>query len=398
MADKKFKTGVDLQSTVKISSETAQRAMILDASGNLVSSAVTDTELGYVSGLTSAIQTQVDAKADLVGGKIPSAQLPAIAITEVFTAADITARDALTVGTGDGEIQEGDVVIVTDASADAGITSGAASYIYNGSSYSLLKAGDEVLSVNTQTGAVVLDADDISDAATTNKFVVAGDITKLGHISVTQAVDLDTIESNTATNNAKVSADGLVSTHSDVTSAGSGAIITTQERTDLGTALQPADSSTQLNHTQATPGDWTVADASSVGAHIDEVGGRLDTLENATGGNFSAGDILETSFAFVDNNITASIVTGLTFDESVVRSFDAQVSINRSGDSLYEVFKLTAIQKAAGTWDMSIEGVGDDSGIVFTLVVNTGVAEIRYTSSDLTAGGTMKFRADTTSI
>ena len=49
MADKKFKTGVDLQSTVKISSETASRALTLDGSGNVSSSAVTDTELGYLS-------------------------------------------------------------------------------------------------------------------------------------------------------------------------------------------------------------------------------------------------------------------------------------------------------------------------------------------------------------
>lgn len=38
-----------------------------------------------------------------------------------------------------------------------------------------------------------------------------------------------------ATNNAKVSADGSVTTHSDVTSAGSGAIITASERADIGT-------------------------------------------------------------------------------------------------------------------------------------------------------------------
>jgi hypothetical protein len=50
-------------------------------------------------------------------------------------------------------------------------------------------------SVNSQTGIVVLDADDISDAATTNKFTTAANLTKLGHITVTQAVDLDTIES-----------------------------------------------------------------------------------------------------------------------------------------------------------------------------------------------------------
>lgn len=43
-------------------------------------------------------------------------------------------------------------------------------------------------------------ADEIDDASTTNKFVTAGDITKLGHISVTQAVDLDSMESTIATN------------------------------------------------------------------------------------------------------------------------------------------------------------------------------------------------------
>ena len=48
-----------------------------------------------------------------------------------------------------------------------------------------IAAGAEVNavdSVNTQTGAVVLDADDISDSATTNKFTTAGDITKLAGI------------------------------------------------------------------------------------------------------------------------------------------------------------------------------------------------------------------------
>lgn len=42
--------------------------------------------------------------------------------------------------------------------------------------------GGAVDSVNTQTGVVVLDADDISDAATTNKYTTASEITKLGGI------------------------------------------------------------------------------------------------------------------------------------------------------------------------------------------------------------------------
>jgi hypothetical protein len=44
---------------------TASTVPYLDASKHLVSSAVTPTELGYLSGVTSAIQTQLDTKAPL---------------------------------------------------------------------------------------------------------------------------------------------------------------------------------------------------------------------------------------------------------------------------------------------------------------------------------------------
>ena len=46
-----------------------------------------------------------------------------------------------------------------------------------------------VTSVNTRTGAVVLDADDISDAATTNKFVTATEKAKLSNLSGTNTGD-----------------------------------------------------------------------------------------------------------------------------------------------------------------------------------------------------------------
>jgi hypothetical protein len=49
---------------------------------------------------------------------------------------------------------------------------------------------------------------------------------------------LDATETATALNTAKVSADGSVTTHNDVTSAGSGQIITAAERALLGSALQ----------------------------------------------------------------------------------------------------------------------------------------------------------------
>lgn len=51
--------------TIRLDNETANRAVYLNADKDLTASAATDTELGYLSGVTSAIQTQL-------GGKAPS--------------------------------------------------------------------------------------------------------------------------------------------------------------------------------------------------------------------------------------------------------------------------------------------------------------------------------------
>ena len=50
--------------TITSSDLTASRALASNASGKVAVSSVTSTELGYVSGVTSAIQTQIDNKAD----------------------------------------------------------------------------------------------------------------------------------------------------------------------------------------------------------------------------------------------------------------------------------------------------------------------------------------------
>ena len=52
-------------STVKTSDLTADRALISNGSGKIAVSSVTSTQLGYVSGVTSAIQTQLNNKAAL---------------------------------------------------------------------------------------------------------------------------------------------------------------------------------------------------------------------------------------------------------------------------------------------------------------------------------------------
>ena len=52
-------------STVSTSNLTANRALISNGSGKIDVSSVTSTQLGYVSGVTSAIQTQLNNKAAL---------------------------------------------------------------------------------------------------------------------------------------------------------------------------------------------------------------------------------------------------------------------------------------------------------------------------------------------
>ena len=63
MADQKFKSKVKLQGGASFPAQTASRALKLDSSGNVGASNTTDTELGYLSGVTSAVQTQIDSKA-----------------------------------------------------------------------------------------------------------------------------------------------------------------------------------------------------------------------------------------------------------------------------------------------------------------------------------------------
>jgi hypothetical protein len=53
---------------ITLPSLTASRALVSNVAGNISASAVTATELGYLTGVTSAIQTQINAKSD---GSIP---------------------------------------------------------------------------------------------------------------------------------------------------------------------------------------------------------------------------------------------------------------------------------------------------------------------------------------
>jgi hypothetical protein len=68
---------------------------------------------------------------------------------------------------------------------------GGATPVSNKTTISNLMTQAPVQSVNTATGAVVLDADDIDDSSTSHKFVTASDIINLGNLSGTNTGDQD---------------------------------------------------------------------------------------------------------------------------------------------------------------------------------------------------------------
>ncbi len=194
-------------------------------------------------------------------------------------------------------------------------------------------------SVNTQTGDVVLDTDDISEGTTNLYYTEARvsantnvatntlknsypttDSTKVGFISITQAVDLDTMESNIATNNAKNSypttdatkvgfisitqAVDLDAIESDVATNNAKVGITTQQASDIttnnnkvsmvlgttaGTALEGNTALLQLGTTSTTAlaGDTTIPDNNNQlenGANY-ITASSTDALTNKSGSN-----------------------------------------------------------------------------------------------------------------
>jgi len=217
-----------------------------------------------------------------------------------------------------------------------------------------LSSDAPVDSVNGQTGAVVLDADDISDATTTNKFTTAADISKLAGIEAGADVT-DAANVTTALGTISVTA------HSDVTDAGSGAIITSAERTKIG----------HITVTQAVD---------------------LDTIESDL--NTAKSDIIaiEAKTDFI------TVTQAVDLD-----TMESNIATNASDISTLQTDKY---DKTGGTISGNVTVTGDfSSGFLFTFLdevtqplptfTDTGLNEIqRFNFSNIPNDGTITFDYD----
>lgn len=390
MASSKFQGGIRVKGKIKLPDELAGKAIIIDGSGDLASSATTSVELDHLSGVTSSVQSQMNAKAsssdltahisdlanphsvtkaqvglsdvdntsdankpissatqtalndkaDLVSGKLATSQIPALAITDTFVVASEAAMLALTAQTGDIAIRSDESKTYILQGADSTIL---ANWIH------LQTPASSVLSVNGQTGVVVLAKADIGLANVDNTSDASKD---------SAATTLTNKTIDTATNT-----------------------ISGLSVTNLGAGVLDSDlSSVSASHD-------TIPSAKAVKAYADSL----------VGSSAIAGDISLTTFNAADGQVAPANVTGLSFAAGTVRAFKALVSvtIDATADS-FEVFELIGIQKGA-SYDMAISSVGDDSGVVFSI---NSAGQVQYTSVAAAGFATNKiaFRAQVTNI
>jgi hypothetical protein len=130
---------------------------------------------------------------------------------------------------------------------------------------------------------------------------------------------------------------------------------------------------------------------------------------SATGGSIifntvdvspSLGDISrERIFTAVNNQSSPANITNFIFSNSVVRAFDAIVSVTiltSDNTNRYAYYNLKGVQKA-GNWVVNSSYVGDATGFTFS-ITNSG--QIQYTSTNIANydSSFVSFRALTTSI
>ena len=214
-----------------------------------------------------------------------------------------------------------------------------------------IEAGAEVNavdSVNTQTGSVVLDADDISDTTTTNKFTTAGDISKLSGIEAgadvtdtanvtaagalmdSEVTNLDQVKAFDETDYATAAQGTLADSAVQPNDSPTFGTVTATSFSGDGSALTglPAgytdsDVDTHLNYSTATTGqvlsfsgsdyDWVDAASGAGGGGSDEIfyenGQNVTTNYTITNGKnaMSAGPIT------VDSGVTVTVGAGETW-------------------------------------------------------------------------------------
>lgn len=274
-------------SSITSSNLTTNRALISNGSGKVAVSTTTNTELGYVHGVTSAIQTQIDSKQATITGAATT-----------ITGSNLTTNRALT-SNGDGKI-----AVSSTTSTELGYVHGVTSAIQT--------------QINSKQATITGGATTIaSDDLTTSRALVSNSSgkvgvsavtsTELGYLSGTTSKIQTQIDSKqaTITGAATTIASSNLTASRVLVSNSSGKVgVSSTTATELGyvhgvtSAIQ-----TQINSKQAT-----ITGGASTIASSDLTASR--TLVSNSSGKVAVSAITSTELGYLDG-VTSNIQTQL---------------------------------------------------------------------------------------
>lgn len=261
-----------------------------------------------------------------------------------------------------GSPTTGDVYLVTTATT--GYSAGF--YRYSGSAWVFM--GSAVTTVNTQTGAVVLDADDVDDSSTSHKFVTASDLTTLSNTSGTNTGDQDLSSyqlqpsEGAFVNGDKTKLDGIaagaeVNVNADWNSSSGDSQIL--NKPTLGTAAATA-STDYATAAQGATADSALQSGDNISVLTNNSGyltAESDTLDSVTGrgatttNGVTVGSITINGEIVEDVYINSSVTGSLTLDPAngTIQVLTLTGSVTSVTDSLANGESITIVFSTGGS-------------------------------------------------
>jgi hypothetical protein len=134
--------------------------------------------------------------------------------------------------------------------------------------------------------------------------------------------------------------------------------------------------SADLNHTQATPANWTLASDSSIAAHLDELAARAAAIEAWTTDDLPEG---ASNLYFTEARVLATLLTGYVSTGTTLAATDSVLQAFQKLDAELEL-KVTEAEAAAAA---PVQSVNGQTGAVVldTDDVNEGAANLYFTDA-----------------
>lgn len=361
-----FDAEIDLS---KLESITPNKALASDSSGFITTSATTDTELGYLSGVTSAIQTQFSGKQPLDADLTALAAFSGTGIA-TRTASNTWAQRSIAAGTG-ASVTNGDgvsgnptvAVTLTGLTTDA-LTEGT-SNVY----FSVERAQDAVASALTASSEIAWTYNDAANTISAALVTTTVTGASYGSASSVPTYTVDSKGRLTAASNT-----AILITESQVTNLTTdlaGKVPTTRTIT-TGTGLSgggdlSADRTLSISNTAVTAASY--GSGSAVATFTVNAQGQL------------------TAAATTSIGITASQVSDFTTaSQTVINAYKATATwITGDGTS-------KAVTHSLGTTDVTVTVYEIDTGatILVDSVVRTTTNVVTLTSSSAPTGSGWK--------